>query len=407
MRPWGTSEQALSVLPHLSEQRDTREQAIDLRLALRTALQPSGDHGRILAYLREAEALAETLDDPRRLGQVSVFLSVHFRFMGAYDQAIIAAQRTLALATPVRDVVLQALANRYLGTAYQSQGDYRRAIDCLRQAVAFFDGAQRRERFGPVSLPAVTSRAYLAWCHAELGMFPEGTAIGEEGLRIAEAVAHPGNLMSASHGMGMLSLCKGDLPRALPLLERAVGLCQDTDLLAWFPLMAAALGTAYTLSGRVADAVPLLMQAMEQSIARTTVAYEVLCRLPLARRRYWPTVWRKHTLAERTLTLAHEPGTWLPGVCSAAPRRDCRASCSPDIDQAAAHYRQALALAEELGMRPLVAHCHRGLGMLYLKLGRRAQARPELSAAIDLYRAMDMTFWLPQTEAALAQVEGR
>ena len=67
----GSFEQALSALPHLPEQRDTREQAIDLRLALRTALRPLGDFGRILAYLREAEALAEALDDPRRLGQVS------------------------------------------------------------------------------------------------------------------------------------------------------------------------------------------------------------------------------------------------------------------------------------------------------------------------------------------------
>ena len=67
----GSFEQALSALPHLPETRDTREQAIDLRLALRTALLPSGDSGRILAYLREAEALAEALDDPRRLGQVS------------------------------------------------------------------------------------------------------------------------------------------------------------------------------------------------------------------------------------------------------------------------------------------------------------------------------------------------
>ena len=71
----GYFEQALSALPHLPEQRDTREQAIDLRLALRTALWPSGDLGRILALLREAEALAEALDDPRRLGQVSLFLS--------------------------------------------------------------------------------------------------------------------------------------------------------------------------------------------------------------------------------------------------------------------------------------------------------------------------------------------
>ncbi len=72
---------------------------------------------------------------------------------------------------------------------------------------------------------------------------------------------------------------------------------------------------------------------------------------------------------------------------------------------AKAHYGGAMALAEELGMRPLQAHCHRGLGTLYAKTGQREQARTELVAAIDLYRAMDMTCWLPQTEAALALVE--
>jgi tetratricopeptide (TPR) repeat protein len=76
----------------------------------------------------------------------------------------------------------------------------------------------------------------------------------------------------------------------------------------------------------------------------------------------------------------------------------------PDAAQAEAHYRQALARAEALGMRPLVAHCHHGLGRLYGQTGRGEEARAELSAAIALYRAMDMTFWLPQAEAALAQV---
>ncbi len=79
----------------------------------------------------------------------------------------------------------------------------------------------------------------------------------------------------------------------------------------------------------------------------------------------------------------------------------------PEAAQAESYYRQALTLAEELGMRPLQAHCHLGLGTLYSKTGQREQARAELSAAIDLYRAMEMTFWLPQAEAALAQVEGR
>jgi len=98
--------------------------------------------------------------------------------MGAHDQAIAAAHRALALATASGEVVLPALANYYLGMPYLSQGDYRRALDCYGQTVAFFDGAQRRERFGQVFPPAVGSRAFLAWGHAELGMFAEGRALG-------------------------------------------------------------------------------------------------------------------------------------------------------------------------------------------------------------------------------------
>jgi tetratricopeptide (TPR) repeat protein len=79
----------------------------------------------------------------------------------------------------------------------------------------------------------------------------------------------------------------------------------------------------------------------------------------------------------------------------------------PDATQAEAHYQQALALAEELGMRPLVAHCHRGLGTLYAQLGQREQARTELSIAIEMYQSMEMTFWLPETEATLAQVDAQ
>jgi len=80
---------------------------------------------------------------------------------------------------------------------------------------------------------------------------------------------------------------------------------------------------------------------------------------------------------------------------------------SPDVAHAEAHYRQALALAEELGMRPLQAHCYRGLGTLYRQTGQLEQARADLSTAIEMYRGMEMMFWLPETEAALAAVEGQ
>jgi len=147
-------EQALSALPYLPQTRDAREQAIDLRLALRSALHPCGDLRRAMANLCEAEALAVTLDDPRRLGQVSVSLSLHFYLMGAYDQAIAAAQRALALAVASRDVTLHVLSNLHIGIACQTQGDYRQAIDCLWQTMTALDSAPRHERFGEY-IPAV------------------------------------------------------------------------------------------------------------------------------------------------------------------------------------------------------------------------------------------------------------
>jgi tetratricopeptide (TPR) repeat protein len=255
----------------------------------------------------------------------------------------------------------------------------------------------------------VLSRTYLAWGHAELGMFPEGRALGEEGLRIAEAVAHPASLTAASWGIGLLALRQGDLPRALPPLEQAMGICQEVDLPSFFPRVAAALGAAYTLSGRIADAVPLLTQAMEQTTATEMTGFQALCRPPLSEAQMLAGhLEEAYALAAHTLAHAREHQERGHEAYALRLLGEIAAHRSPsDVDEAAAHYRQALALAEELGMRPLQAHCHCGLGMLYAKLGRREQAHTELSAAIDLYRDMEMTFWLPQAEAVLAQVEGR
>jgi tetratricopeptide (TPR) repeat protein len=367
----------------------------------------SGKVGRILTYLREAEALAEALDDPHRLGQLSNCLSHHFIVIGASDQAIAAGQRALALATASGGAVLRALANRYLGQAYCDQGDYRRAIDCYEQAVAFFDGAGCYERFGQLFLPAVLSRNGLADCHAALGAFAEGRALTEEGLQIAQVVAHPASLMNAYRWIGLLSLRQGDLPRALPLLERAASLCREADLPAYFPWIAAALSVAYTLVGRVADAVPLLMQVGEQVTAMERVDTQEFCRLFLGEAQMLAgRLEEAQVLAEQALAHAHahqERGNQayaLRLLGDIAARRD-----PPEVEQAEAHYHQALTLADELGMRPLQAHCHLGLGTLYGQVGRRKPAHTELSTAIEMYHAMDMTFWLPQAEAALAQVE--
>ena len=136
------------------------------------------------------------------------------------------------------------------------------------------------------------------------------------------------------------------------------------------------------------------------------VDYQALCSLSLGEAQLLAgRLEEAQALAERALALARahqERGNQayaLRLLGDIAARRD-----PPEVEQAEAHYHQALALAEELGMRPLQAHCHRGLGTLYATTGQREQARAALSTAIELYRAMDMTFWLPQTEAALAEV---
>src|SRR5262249_8280869 len=144
-------------------------------------------------------------------------------------------------------------------------------------------------------------------------------------------------------------------------------------------------------------------------IATEMVGYQTRCSLPLGEAQMLAgRLGEAHAHAEQALAHAREyqeRGNQAYALCLLG---DLAARCEPpDIDQATAHYRQALALADELGMRPLQAHCHRGLGTLYAATGQREQACTELSTAIALYRAMEMTFWLPQTEAALAQVEGR
>jgi tetratricopeptide (TPR) repeat protein len=201
--------------------------------------------------------------------------------------------------------------------------------------------------------------------------------------------------MYASWGSGLLSLRRGDLHRALPPLEQAVGMCQDADLPAVFPLIAAALGEAYTLAGRVIQTLPLLIQTVEQTLAQAMEGYQTLCRLPLGEA-YLLTgrLDDAHTCTERALALARVHQERSNQAYALRLLGDIAARRDPPKSE----------LAAALGMRPLQAHCHHSLETLYATTGQREQAHTELSTAVELYQAMEMTFWLPETEAALAQV---
>jgi tetratricopeptide (TPR) repeat protein len=163
------------------------------------------------------------------------------------------------------------------------------------------------------------------------------------------------------------------------------------------------------LDGRIADAVTLLTQAMDQAMATERIGDQVLCRLALGEaQRLAGRLEEAHALAEGALAHACEHQEQGSQAYALRLLGDIAAQSEPpESELAEAHYRHALALAEALGMRPLQAHCHHGLGTLYHQTGRAALARAALSTAIEMYRAMDMIFWLPQAEAALAQGQGR
>ena len=401
-------EQALLALEHLPDSRAITEQAIDLRLGLRPALNALGETpGRMLDHLRHAETLAQTLDDPLRLGQVYATMSSNCWDSGDFDRAIDYGQRALALAATLRHVGLQALAHLSLGRAYYDAGDYPRAVESLGWNVAILQGELRYERFDANGSVAVDSRAWLSYCHAELGAFTEGLAMAAEGLRVAETVNHPFSLINSCYGVSVVYLRQGDVQRAIPMLERSMGLCQDWRIPLLLPRQAAALGLAYALDGHVAAGLALVEQGVEQAVvmdrprslvlpvARLSEAYLLAGRLEDAHQRAAQAL----DLARQYQQHGHQAwALWLLGESTAR-------QASPEGEPAVSHYRQALALAEALGMRPLQAHCYRGLGTLYAQTGQQEQARTALSAALALYRAMDMTFWLPQAQEALTQVE--
>jgi class 3 adenylate cyclase/tetratricopeptide (TPR) repeat protein len=400
-------EQALAALEHLPERHDALEQAIDLRLDLRNALQPLDEQARIFEHLRAAEPLAERLGDPQRLGRIASSLVFSFLAMGEHERAIAAGQQALTLALSSGAFDVQVGAQNNLSVAYYAAGDYRQALDTAQRVIAVLTGEFLYERFGLPMFPGVRGRCYVALCLAELGGFAERAGIEEEAVRLAEAVAQPTSMGAVLYCVGLCYRRQGVLQKAIPMLERGLALSQSADIPLQFPITASLLSAAYALAGRAVEALPLLDQMLERlATGRHMILHELVLTELSEACLLVGRVDEAGALAARLLELSHThtgPG-YQAHACrllgEVARRRE-----PPDVDQAAGYYRQALVLAEEIGMRPLQAHCHLGLGTLFAKVSQREQARAALSAAIDLYRTMDMTFWLPQAEAALAQID--
>ncbi|MGH2375367.1 MAG: tetratricopeptide repeat protein, partial [bacterium] len=397
-------EQALVAFGHLPGSSERLGLAIDLRLDLRNAVWPLGKLDRVLDVLREAEALAQALGDQLRLARILVFLANHFCLAGDPDRAIESATRAVSIATALQDLTIRLSAQGTLGWAYLTMGDYRRSAEVYRENA---EEPLARERPAPLTDLLIVSRAFRFWCLAELGQFADGIGPAEETFRIAEALDRPLVFLRASFALGLLHLRKGDIGRAIPVLERGLEVSRSSGFQALaFHGVAAFLGAAYTLAGRLEEAVPLLDRVVTQTESMGAWFDHLIAIIPLT---------EAHMLAgrldeagrigQRALEVSikckergHE--AWaLRLLGEISSRRD-----PPDMAAAESYYRQAMALADELGMRPLLTHCHLGLGTLYRRTGRRQQAQRHLVTATAMLREMDMGLWLQKAETEMAAV---
>jgi len=390
-------EQALAALQHLPESRTSLEQTIDVRFALRNSFAALGEYGALFQHLRAAESTAQTLGDRLRLAWVSAYRTNGLFVRGENEAAMVSGEQAHAMAVSLGDVRLQIASNLFLGQVCHAVGQYRRGADLLRQNVTSLEAEMLRRGHSPAQ--TIYSRACLACCLAELGEFQEALARSSEAMRMAEEADRAYSLVQVCFAGGIASLYKGDLDRAASVLERGLKLCQERE----FRLVAAGteslLGYAYALTDRLAQALPLLEDAVEGLSSGTGGA--VLPMVFLAES-YLKAGRRAdaRAMVDRALDLAHARHERGNQSWALRLRGEIAAHTAPaDVSGAETFYRSAIALAAELGMSPLRAQCHLGLGRCYHRGGRHGEARAELNAAADLFRAMDMSYWLPQAEA--------
>jgi len=343
-----------------------------------------GERAKSVDHARQAEALAESLGDERRLGRAIIVLATRTWTWGDSDRALELGQRALAIAIRINDVALKTSANYAISLAAETRGDYRQSVEILSRVTETLQGDRRNEWLsGSGLLGSVISRARLVWCLAELGEFREAAAQGEEVLRIAREVDYPGDLVYAYRSVGFVSLRRGAILQAIPPLERAVELCRGARMRSLFDVTAAHLGYAYALSGRLPEGVALIEEALADPEATGTIHHPLLLAY----------LGEAHLVAGRRDEAVAVARRALGDIAAHAD--------PPDPEAAEGHYNQVLARANDLGMRPLAAHCYFGLSQVYRCTGHGVTAQEHLTTAARMYREMDMGFWLERAEAEL------
>jgi class 3 adenylate cyclase/tetratricopeptide (TPR) repeat protein len=376
---------ALAALKRLPETRETREQAIDLRLDLRPPLLQLGRLDDVLTVSREAERLAGDLGDEARLARVYTYLINYHYLKGDTKQAIEYGQRCLEVGRAIGDAALQGLARQYMGQSYHAQGDYARAERALRENIEATAADQS-------TISYVASCGWLAFSLADRGAFDAANSYLAEAQRAAETTQHAYSRLIAWTLIGLVWIRRGRLARAVLPLERGLEACRRKHLTVWLPIPLSLLGLAFVRMGHVHEGLRLLEDGVALSRELGIRAYLAAWLVNLGEG-FLADGQHQRALetARQALDMAREHGERGHEAQALQVLGDIAArGTPPDPGEARARYEQALRLAGELGLRPLVASCLLSLGAVEARLGDPAGAAQRQAQAQQTFDELHM-----------------
>ena len=396
-------EQALAALGHLAESRETFAQAIDVRLDLRPPLLQLGRLEDIHRLSEEAATMAEQIGDEARQARAYSYLINYHYLRGEPTRALEYGERCLGIAERLGDRVLMSIARRYMGHAYHALGRGQQAVRALNETAE----ALASDVAGDAGANAVTAYvatcAWLAFALADLGEFDSAETWADRARTEAEARDHPYSEAIALTLAGQVSVLRGQLERAVGPLARALSICRDANLTVWQAIPAALLGQCLVSLDRKEEGLALLEEGVRLSDEVGIKAY-------LAR---WATLLgegflttgdalRAAEIGERALALARAHGERGHEAAALRLLADVAAAqTTPRLAVATERYGAAIDLAEELGLRPLLARAHLGLGQLHRRGGQVQAAEAHLATAVVLFSDLGMRTWLDRTEPEL------
>jgi tetratricopeptide (TPR) repeat protein len=370
-------ERALAALAHLPESRSSLEQAFQIRLELRPVLAQLGEARLALARLREADALAVRLNDDGGRGRVGAFMMNIYSQLGELNEGLASGNRALEIAGRLGDLRLRILTTSFLEQAHYFRGEYERVVELATANLAALPADWIYENVLGTTPVSVYDRSWLVMSLAQLGRFSEAAQYAAEAITLAEATQHANAVGFAYLAAGALYLHRGDWARARPLIEHTIAVFRTVNVV---NLLGALASSAWVLAqhGESSEALNRLRES-KQLIERLYATGP-----GAGGRAIYHSLGRACLLlgqldeARKLGSRAVEANQSQPGFAAHALHLLGDIATHPDrfdAERGEAHYRQALALAEPRGMRPLVTHCHLGLSKLYRREGKRQEAQ--------------------------------